>query len=105
MDVGGRHTRQIPIGRLLDAIEHDQPDSPGMLSGSGGPGTSASSAGGPVHEDHLFTIITSERNYLLNAPTEDDEIRWISAIRCLLESYRANLPRPYVDILDRPINT
>ncbi|OAV87610.1 hypothetical protein PTTG_29362 [Puccinia triticina 1-1 BBBD Race 1] len=117
MDVGGRHTRQIPIGRLLDAIEQDQPpDSPGILSGSaavvsgggggGGGGTSSSHSTGPAaHEDHYFKIITSQRNYLLNAPTEDDEIRWISAVRCLLESYRANLPRSFDGILDRPIDT
>ncbi|PLW08666.1 hypothetical protein PCASD_24945 [Puccinia coronata f. sp. avenae] len=110
MDVGGRHAREIPIGRLLDAIEYDQPDSPGAMTGGGGlAGTSATSSAGaaaaPVQEDHLFRIITSERNYLLNAPTEDDEIRWISAIRCLLESYRANLPRTFDGILDRPINT
>ncbi|EFP87910.1 uncharacterized protein PGTG_14625 [Puccinia graminis f. sp. tritici CRL 75-36-700-3] len=113
MDVGGRHTRQIPIGRLLDAIEHESaPESPGILSGSvvgGTTSTHSGGGGGPSgpsthHEDHYFKIITSQRNYLLNAPTEDDEIRWISAIRCLLDSHRANLPRSFDGILDHPIN-
>ncbi|PLW58831.1 hypothetical protein PCANC_00279 [Puccinia coronata f. sp. avenae] len=77
--------------------------------GGGLAGTSATSSAGPpatpAQEDHHFIIITSERNYLLNAPTKNNEICWISAIQCLHESYRANLPRNFDGILDRPINT
>ncbi|MBW0531879.1 hypothetical protein O181_071594, partial [Austropuccinia psidii MF-1] len=124
MDITGRNSHIIPIARLLDAIEYEPSESlsvsTSILSSSvgatGGVGTSVASPSGTVamgtatvvhsnnstsnhgnlkvHEEHCFKIITSERTYLLSAPTEEEEIKWISAVKCLLTHYRANLPKP-----------
>lgn len=124
---GGRGAREICVGRILDAIEFDP--SPSMSNrhtiqspsnhhaslphGFGGEASSSSMQGTssisqalakqdqPI--EHCFKIITSERTYLVNAPTEEDEIRWISAVRCLLATYRTNHPKNYADILNQPL--
>ncbi|KAI8461151.1 hypothetical protein BY996DRAFT_4573842 [Phakopsora pachyrhizi] len=90
MNTAGKGCRSIPIARILDAIECCLTEPP------------LTSSQQPPH-DHCFKIITSERTYLVNAPTEEDEIKWLSAIRCLLASYRANLPKPFGAILDHPL--
>ncbi|EGG05133.1 uncharacterized protein MELLADRAFT_116896 [Melampsora larici-populina 98AG31] len=81
MKVGNRGTKQISVRRILDAIECDKTTS--LTSDS-------STGGGTVSkiEARCFKIITSDRTYLLNAPTEEDEIKWISAIKCLLSTFR-----------------
>lgn len=33
---------------------------------------------------HTFKIVTTKRNLLLCAPSEDDEIKWLGAIRALI---------------------
>jgi len=37
---------------------------------------------------HTFKIITPSRTFLVCAPTEEDEIRWLSALRVLIASVR-----------------
>ena len=46
-------------------------------------------SGGEAHGDdgagaHTFKIVTTKRTLLLCAPTEDDEIKWLGAIRALI---------------------
>ena len=42
---------------------------------------SAEDGGGTTH---TFKIVTTKRNLLLCAPSEDDEIKWLGAIRALI---------------------
>lgn len=101
-DKEGRGVKQISVGRILDAIECPGPTT--------SPNPTSSIQGDPTNNEeaieHCFKIITSDRTYLVNAPTEEDEIRWISALRCLLATYRTNHPpRSFTDILDHPFVT
>lgn len=46
-------------------------------------------SGGEAHGDdganaHTFKIVTTKRTLLVCAPTEDDEIKWLGAIRALI---------------------
>ena len=36
------------------------------------------------HGAHTFKIVTTKRNLLLCAPTEEDEIKWLGAVRALI---------------------
>lgn len=38
----------------------------------------------PHGTQHTFKIITTKRTLLLCAPSEDEEIRWLSAVRALI---------------------
>lgn len=37
-----------------------------------------------VQSTHTFKIVTTKRTLLLSAPSEDDEIKWMGAIRALI---------------------
>ncbi|KAK4704922.1 hypothetical protein P7C70_g1284, partial [Phenoliferia sp. Uapishka_3] len=88
--------RQIPLARILDAIEFDptapQPSSSSRrpLSSSGplSPSSPASAPlpfeGGAKNYEHCFKIITPKRTYLVCAPSEEDEIAWLAALQCLV---------------------
>ncbi|KIK66587.1 hypothetical protein GYMLUDRAFT_37750 [Collybiopsis luxurians FD-317 M1] len=75
--------RQFPFSDILDALEYDvvshrthhppTVSSPPNPEGAEGPSTA-----------HTFKIITSKRTLLLCAPTEEDEIRWLGAVRALI---------------------
>lgn len=65
-------------------------DANGAGSGSGGvvPGlglsVGGSSSPGPKSLEHAFKIITPKRTYLVCAPSEEDEIKWLAALQCLI---------------------
>nr|ODN86867.1 PH domain-containing protein [Cryptococcus depauperatus CBS 7841] len=42
----------------------------------------------PKEEEHTFKLITAKRNFLISAPSEEDEIKWLAAFRALLERQR-----------------
>ncbi|KAJ3714055.1 hypothetical protein C8R42DRAFT_698634 [Lentinula raphanica] len=75
--------RQFPFSEILDALEYDvdshrphhppSVSSPSNAEGSEGPSTA-----------HTFKIITTKRTLLLCAPTEEDEIKWLGAVRALI---------------------
>jgi hypothetical protein len=75
--------RQFPFNDILDALEYDLQSSQRQYSGT------ASSPQG-YHADaedvqsHTFKIVTTKRTLLLCAPSEDDEIKWMGAIRALI---------------------
>lgn len=75
--------RQFPFNDILDALEYD------LQSQRQYPGTPSSPHGG-YHVDaddahiHTFKIVTTKRTLLLCAPSEDDEIKWMGAIRALI---------------------
>jgi len=79
--------RQFPFSNILDALEYDLPlarqnlgapytGSPPSLSGSGDQED--------AHRAHLFKIVTTKRTLLLCAPSEEDELRWLGAVRALI---------------------
>ncbi|KAM0752503.1 PH-domain-containing protein [Meredithblackwellia eburnea MCA 4105] len=108
--------RQIPLSRILDAIEYDPtaaapqrraggPLSPPQQSpstfdggsgiGGGGPGSGlVGGPGGAKNYENCFKIITPKRTYLVCAPTEEDEIAWLAALQCLVQRKQASATTP-----------
>jgi hypothetical protein len=73
--------RQFPFNDILDTLEYDLQSPQRQYSGS------ASSPQGYQADDdktHTFKIVTTKRTLLLCAPSEDDEIKWMGAIRALM---------------------
>jgi len=72
--------RQIPLSQILDAFEFDIP--PAAVPPS-------HTRGGSDEVDqttlkHTFKIVTTKRTLVLCAPSEDEEIQWLSAVRALI---------------------
>ncbi|KAI0076013.1 PH-domain-containing protein, partial [Panus rudis PR-1116 ss-1] len=90
--------RQIPLSQIIDALEFDLPShraGPGSLGTIGSPQNSSShpqsqNALSPSDDleaprtTHTFKIITPKKSLLLCAPSEEEEIRWLSAVRALI---------------------
>lgn len=60
------------------------------------------SPGGDLDESHrarTFKIVTTKRTLLLCAPTEEDEIKWLGAVRALIARRSSTAP---VDSLSKP---
>lgn len=82
----------FPFTEILDALEYELPSrhhhATGLASTSSPPhglGPSSTDGGEGVDSaSHTFKIVTTKRNLLLCAPTEDDEIKWLGAIRALI---------------------
>ena len=88
--------RQIPLSLIIDALEYQLPPNKGI------PGaTSPSAASPPIASAspdeldgagaHTFKVVTTKRALLLCAPSEEEEIKWLSAIRALI-ARRSALP-------------
>jgi len=75
-----KHVKQVSLVKIVDAIEyHGQGD-------DGDEGYGAVKSG----LKHTFKIITTERGaFLLCAPSEEEEIRWLSAVRALIARRRS----------------
>lgn len=77
---------------MLDALEYDLPAHrqlpPPILSPSSVPPPSDSDE---AHADHTFKIVTTQRTLLLCAPSEEDEIKWLGAVRALI-ARRSGVP-------------
>ncbi|KAG8967772.1 hypothetical protein FRC03_009321 [Tulasnella sp. 419] len=113
MDVGkpaGRSVKEIPLDKILDAIECKAPKAGHFLgrhtaesksadnaaSGGVAPGPqthspSTSPAHGNIAESSAlpqfastFKIVTPKRSLILCAPSEEEEIKWLSAVRALI---------------------
>ena len=86
----------MELSEILDALECDLP-TPRNYGG----GASVTSAGSPPlaspsapksnaednsHEAgaHVFKIVMTKRSLLLCAPSEEEEIKWLSAVRALI---------------------
>ncbi|KAF9532463.1 hypothetical protein CPB83DRAFT_846830 [Crepidotus variabilis] len=79
--------RQFAFNEILDALEYQLQSSHKQVPG--GPATSVSPPQGSpeiddVNATHTFKIVTTKRTLLLCAPSEDDEIKWLGAIRALI---------------------
>ncbi|GAA5866642.1 hypothetical protein JCM1840_002417 [Sporobolomyces johnsonii] len=80
--------RQIPLSAILDAIEYDPSTSqPPKRPTIALPTNSVSPGGhdGERNYEHCFKIITPKRTYLVCAPSEEDEIKWLAALQCLVK--------------------
>ncbi|KAK7690481.1 hypothetical protein QCA50_005579 [Cerrena zonata] len=86
--------RQIPLSQILDALEYDLPThrhTPSSLVSS--PPTSSPQVQNTTIGDkpeggraqtHTFKVITPKKTLLLCAPSEEEEIKWLSAVRALI---------------------
>ncbi|KDR78840.1 hypothetical protein GALMADRAFT_64122 [Galerina marginata CBS 339.88] len=75
--------RQFPFNDILDALEYDLPrQGPTTPSVASQPGIGTDTD--EVNSTHTFKIVTTKRTLLLCAPSEDDEIKWLGAIRALI---------------------
>jgi len=80
--------RRFPFAEILDALEYDLPanrQNPALMA----PPTVSPPAAAPASDDdandaHTFKIVTTKRTLLLCAPSEEDEIKWLGAVRALI---------------------
>ncbi|KAH9481305.1 Pleckstrin homology domain-containing family A member 1 [Psilocybe cubensis] len=77
---------QFPFSSILDALEYDlhrqHPTNPSVTSPPHG--MNHAEGNDEVNSTHTFKIVTTKRTLLLCAPSEDDEIKWLGAIRALI---------------------
>ncbi|EIW84311.1 PH-domain-containing protein [Coniophora puteana RWD-64-598 SS2] len=80
--------RQFSFSEILDALEFDMrahkhapaaPPTPSSSHLASGAADDSSNAG-----PHTFKIVTTKRTLLLCAPSEEEEIKWLSAVRALI---------------------
>ncbi|KAL0953253.1 hypothetical protein HGRIS_004505 [Hohenbuehelia grisea] len=94
--------RQFSFVQILDALEYDlpahrhkdkessshstgpTPATPPAFSSVPAGAAGAEGAGGDAERPHTFKIVTTKRALLLCAPSEEDEIRWLGAVRALI---------------------
>lgn len=96
--VDSKVNRSIPLDRILDVMEFEA-----SLAGRGRSSSvsrtaahinSAPNVAQAAHADHgpgvanCFKIITPSRTFVVSAPTEEDEIQWLSSIRVLIFANR-----------------
>ncbi|BGP00620.1 hypothetical protein NBRC10513v2_006421 [Rhodotorula toruloides] len=90
-----KFNRQIPLNAILDAIEYEPPQPASnahkrtSVVSASSPNPTSPSLASPVVEGgktlaHTFKIITPKRTYLVCAPSEEDEIKWLAALQCLV---------------------
>lgn len=82
------------MSEILDAIEYTPapPLASRRPTSSAGPLSPSSSAAAPLGQnddgkknyEHCFKIITPKRTFLVTAPTEEEEIKWLAALQCLV---------------------
>lgn len=96
--------REIPLSQILDALEYDlpshrsNPSAPSPPLASPPPQTHGFSVAAEEAEayglrsqtqtkqagTHTFKVVTTKRTLLLCAPSEEEEIKWLSAVRALI---------------------
>ena len=111
-DQDSRPLRHIPLSSVLDALDFESGESSSDAEDSDNSPSIASSAptrqfsqlrqggrskDGHGHnqvdkphpsDDHTFRIVTAKRTFVLCAPSEEDEIKWLAAFRALLNRER-----------------
>lgn len=76
-----KNMRSVQVTQILDAIETTKAKSPPAISPpSGG------------DKEHIFKIITPKKSFMLCAPSEEEEIKWLSAVRALIARRAAGAP-------------
>ncbi|KAH6913183.1 PH domain-containing protein [Coprinopsis sp. MPI-PUGE-AT-0042] len=81
-----KHHKSFPFSEILDALEFDIPSRHAYVHSAtaSSPPTSGFVSEGEEAGSHSFKIVTTKRTLLLCAPNEEDEIRWLGAIRALI---------------------
>ncbi|GJJ08387.1 hypothetical protein Clacol_002602 [Clathrus columnatus] len=80
-----RHQREIPLSQMLDAMESPLPARHGITQISAPVTSNTQDDRGDTNgENHTFRLVTTKRSLLLCAPSEEEEIRWLSAVRALI---------------------
>lgn len=79
--------RSIPLTQFLDALEFDLP--PHRHTPASPPALPPQIVAAGEEPDgtagkHTFKIVTTKRTLLLCAPSEEEEIKWLSAVRALI---------------------
>lgn len=74
--------RGVQVTQILDAIE----------TGFKSAGASALPTAGSGDKEHIFKIITPKKSFMLCAPSEEEEIKWLSAVRALIARRAAGVP-------------
>lgn len=73
---------------ILDALDYEVPHSlPGSKESRDQPqppNPSSSQGGTGVVSKHTFKIVTTKRTLVLCAPSEEESIKWLSAVRALI---------------------
>ena len=71
---------------ILDALDYDVPqNASGLREGRDQPQPpNPSGQGGGTDYKHTFKIVTTKRTLVLCAPTEEESIKWLSAVRALI---------------------
>ncbi|WFD17964.1 hypothetical protein MCAP1_000175 [Malassezia caprae] len=111
------HTyRRVPTAEIMDVMEYDvggattsgpslslspssfprlgfitgSPETRGAPAMPTSPSMDASASPSDTHHrsEHCFRIVTTSRSFVLCAPTEDEEIQWMSALQTLLHRQR-----------------
>ncbi|KIY43972.1 PH-domain-containing protein [Fistulina hepatica ATCC 64428] len=77
-----RPHRLFPFTEVLDALEYDVPSQRHVAVSP--PAITPALATAESEFKHTFKIVTTRRTLLLCAPTEEDEIKWLGAIRALI---------------------
>jgi hypothetical protein len=83
--------RQFPFAAILDALEYDLPSNRQIAAHMSPPVASPPAVSSPTGDAadetqgaHTFKIVTTKRTLLLCAPSEEDEIKWLGAVRALI---------------------
>jgi hypothetical protein len=75
--------RSVQVTQIVDAIETS-------ASKSITPSVSPIASSGD--KEHIFKIITPKKSFMLCAPSEEEEIKWLSAVRALIARRTAGVP-------------
>ncbi|KAG8741385.1 hypothetical protein FRC10_002905 [Ceratobasidium sp. 414] len=79
-----KHMRSVQVTQILDAIE--------TTASSKGIAPTISPPASSGDKEHIFKIITPKRSFMLCAPSEEEEIKWLSAVRALIARRTAGIP-------------
>jgi len=79
--------RRFPFAEILDALEYDlhaHRQNPALIAPPPTSPPVPPVADEDAHDAHTFKIVTTKRTLLLCAPSEEDEIKWLGAVRALI---------------------
>ncbi|KAF7374634.1 Pleckstrin y domain-containing family A member 1 [Mycena sanguinolenta] len=79
--------RRFPFSEILDALEYDLPanrQNPALIAPPTTSPPVPPAGDDEANDAHTFKIVTTKRTLLLCAPSEEDEIKWLGAVRALI---------------------
>jgi len=76
--------REIPLKMILDALDFDVPHNLLGSKESRDQPQPQGMANAGVNSKHTFKIVTTKRTLILCAPSEEESIKWLSAVRALI---------------------